>query len=177
MFWGFRKKFSKEITDKLLAPVNEEDIEIKPDGLIYLPEIMYRRILNQSFGPGGWGLMPRGEIIYQGESDGAQMVAREYALYCEGRFVSQSLGEHTFFGKTNQQYGNACESAKSSALRRCCKDLGISSELWDPKFVSQWKDKYAVEVWCQNQRTKEKKKFWVKKNSKQQFSYPWVAAA
>ena len=34
-------------------------------GLVYLPEIMYRRILNQSFGPGGWGLMPRGEIIYQ----------------------------------------------------------------------------------------------------------------
>lgn len=26
------RKFSKEITDKLLAPVNEEDIEIKPDG-------------------------------------------------------------------------------------------------------------------------------------------------
>ena len=34
-------------------------------GMVYLPEIMYRRILNQSFGPGGWGLMPRGEIIYQ----------------------------------------------------------------------------------------------------------------
>lgn len=26
-----------------------------------MPEIMYRRILNESFGPGGWGLMPRGE--------------------------------------------------------------------------------------------------------------------
>ena len=63
------------------------------------------------------------------------MVAREYALYCEGRFVSQSLGEHTFFGKSNQHYGNACEAAKSSALRRCCKDLGISSELWDPKVL------------------------------------------
>jgi len=35
------------------------DIEMKPDGMIYLPEIKYRRILNRAFGPGGWGLAPR----------------------------------------------------------------------------------------------------------------------
>ena len=33
-------------------------------GLIYLPEIMYRRILNIAFGPGGWALMPKGEILH-----------------------------------------------------------------------------------------------------------------
>src|SRR5579863_8750280 len=31
------------------------------DGMIYLPEIKYRRILNKAFGPGGWGLAPRSE--------------------------------------------------------------------------------------------------------------------
>ncbi len=31
-------------------------------GLIYLPEIKYRRILNTAFGPGGWGLMPLGDV-------------------------------------------------------------------------------------------------------------------
>jgi len=51
------------VTEILLAPVKEEDIEIKPDGLIYLPEIKYRRILNQAFGPGGWAIMPRGETL------------------------------------------------------------------------------------------------------------------
>jgi hypothetical protein len=30
-------------------------------------------------------------------------------------------------------YGKAMEAAKSNALVRCCKDLGIASELWDPK--------------------------------------------
>ena len=25
---------------------------------------MYRRILNQAFGPGGWALMPRGETLH-----------------------------------------------------------------------------------------------------------------
>ena len=32
-------------------------------GLLYLPEIKYRRILNESFGPGGWALLPRGESL------------------------------------------------------------------------------------------------------------------
>ena len=25
---------------------------------------MYRRILNESFGPGGWALMPRGDTLH-----------------------------------------------------------------------------------------------------------------
>jgi hypothetical protein len=53
------------------------------DGIIYLPEIKYRRILNKAFGPGGWGLAPRGESII---SD--KVVTREYALVCHGRFVT-----------------------------------------------------------------------------------------
>lgn len=30
-------------------------------------------------------------------------------------------------------YGKAMEAAKSNALMRCCKDLGVASELWDPQ--------------------------------------------
>ncbi|KAF8335577.1 mitochondrial genome maintenance MGM101-domain-containing protein [Amanita rubescens] len=33
-------------------------------GLLYLPEIKYRRILNRAFGPGGWGLVPRSETFF-----------------------------------------------------------------------------------------------------------------
>ena len=39
----------------------------------------------------------------------------------------------------------ASEGAKSNALMRCCKDLGVASVLWDPIFIAQWKSKYAVE--------------------------------
>jgi hypothetical protein len=66
----------------LLAPVVEEDVEVKPDGIIYLPEIKYRRILNRAFGPGGWGLAPRGESIVTG-----RIVTREYGLVVQGRYV------------------------------------------------------------------------------------------
>lgn len=72
--------FSKEAADVLLAPLDEGDVEVKPDGIIYLPEIKYRRILNKAFGPGGWGLAPRSETIVTDKA-----VTREYALLAHGR--------------------------------------------------------------------------------------------
>jgi Mitochondrial genome maintenance MGM101 len=72
--------FSKEAADVLLAPIDPGDVEIKPDGIIYLPEIKYRRILNRAFGPGGWGLAPRGETVVTDKA-----VTREYALLAHGR--------------------------------------------------------------------------------------------
>lgn len=74
------RSFSKEAIDVLMAPVNEADVEIKPDGLIYLPEIKYRRILNRAFGPGGWGMAPRSET-----NVGQGIVSREWVLICQGR--------------------------------------------------------------------------------------------
>jgi hypothetical protein len=75
---------AKPVTEKqfkfLVQPVEEKDIEVKPDGVIYLPEIKYRRRLNEAFGPMGWGLIPKGEAIV---SD--TIVTREYALIVGGR--------------------------------------------------------------------------------------------
>ena len=74
--------FSKEAADVLMAPIPFDDVEVKPDGIIYLPEIKYRRILNKAFGPGAWGLAPRGETIVTAKS-----ITREYALVAHGRYV------------------------------------------------------------------------------------------
>lgn len=63
-----------------MQPITPEDVEIKPDGVVYLPEIKYRRILNRAFGPGGWGLAPRGETIVTEKN-----VTREYGLVVHGR--------------------------------------------------------------------------------------------
>lgn len=72
--------FSDEQAAVLMQELNFDDIEIKPDGIVYLPEIKYRRILNKAFGPGGWGLVPRGETIVTGK-----VVTREYGLVAGGR--------------------------------------------------------------------------------------------
>lgn len=74
--------FSPEVAAVLMAPIPFDDVEIKPDGIIYLPEIKYRRILNQAFGPGGWGMAPRGDL-----GVGDKVVTREYALLVHGRYV------------------------------------------------------------------------------------------
>jgi len=72
--------FSETQASILMQPTNPQDIEIKPDGIVYLPEIKYRRILNAAFGPGGWGLAPRGETIVT-----ERLVTREYGLVAGGR--------------------------------------------------------------------------------------------
>jgi len=41
------------------------------------------------------------------------------------------------------------------------------------QFIDQWKKRYASEVWCENVRTKEKKRLWRRKDSTQPFAYPW----
>jgi hypothetical protein len=55
---------------------------------------------------------------------------------------------------------------------RCCKDIGIASELWDPKFILEWKEKYSVEVWCEHQSNKSKRKLFRRKD-RPPFDFPW----
>lgn len=97
---------SREQAQMLMRPLMAEEIQIKPgaalpllarraatripdtdrrcetvaDGLLYLPEILYRRILNTTLGPGQWGLVPRGpETIQKG------ILTREWGLVVGGR--------------------------------------------------------------------------------------------
>ncbi|EGO02351.1 hypothetical protein SERLA73DRAFT_49865 [Serpula lacrymans var. lacrymans S7.3] len=157
--------FSKEIAEVLLAPIDALDVEMKPDGLIYLPEIKYRRVLNKAFGPGAWGLAPRSET-----NVGPKVVSREYALVCQGRLVAIARGEQEYFDPSG--IPTATEACKSNALMRCCKDLGIASELWDPRFIREFKTKYCVEVFAEHATTKKKKKLWRRKDQPK-FDYPW----
>lgn len=157
--------FEKDITEILLAPVEPMDIEIKPDGLIYLPEIKYRRILNKAFGPGGWGLAPRSET-----NVGPKVVSREYALVCLGRLVAIARGEQEYFDPSG--IPTATEACKSNALMRCCKDLGIASELWDPRFIREFKAAHCVEVFAENLTTRKKRKLWRRKDQPK-MDYPW----
>ncbi len=63
-------------------------------------------------------------------------------------FVATARGEQEFFKPSGVP--TASEGAKSNALMRCCKDLGISSELWDPRFIRQFRKKHCIEVWAQD---------------------------
>ncbi|KAJ1967646.1 hypothetical protein H4R35_006652 [Dimargaris xerosporica] len=159
--------FDDRISKVLLQPLDPKDIEIKPDGIIYLPEIKYRRILNRSFGPGGWGLVPRGPHTVTDRS-----ISREYALICLGRFVSQARGEQDYFNPNGLP--TASEGCKSNALMRCCKDLGIASELWDPAFIYRFKRDHCKDVWASHVERGNKKRLWRRKD--RTLDYPWKEA-
>lgn len=152
--------FSSEIVDILSEPIDEQLIEIKPDGSCYLPEVHYRRILNKAFGIGGWSLIPRGAHSIQ-----ANVISREYALFVNGRFISQARGHSTITGSF-QNPALCTESVRSNSLMRCCKDLGIASSLWDNGITSQWKAKYAVRKSVTDYQGRTKY-IWEKKRSEQ----------
>ncbi|KAG9230557.1 mitochondrial genome maintenance MGM101-domain-containing protein [Amylocarpus encephaloides] len=156
--------FSKEAADILLAPIAFDDVEVKPDGIIYLPEIKYRRVLNKAFGPGGWGLAPRGETIVTPKS-----ITREYALVAHGRLVSVARGEQDYFSP--EGIPTATEGCKSNALMRCCKDLGVASELWDPRYIRRFMKEKAKQVWAEHVVTKKKKQVWIRKD--EEVRYPF----
>ncbi|EME41923.1 hypothetical protein DOTSEDRAFT_74088 [Dothistroma septosporum NZE10] len=155
--------FTKEQSDILQQPLAFNDIEIKPDGIVYLPEIKYRRILNKAFGPGGWGLAPRGETIVTGK-----IVTREYGLVAGGRLISIARGEQQYFEPDG--IPTATEGCKSNALMRCCKDLGIASELWDPRFIRKFMAEMGKEMMVEHAVTKKRRKHWMRKED--ELKYP-----
>ncbi|KKA27265.1 hypothetical protein TD95_004098 [Thielaviopsis punctulata] len=157
--------FSKEITDILTRTVDPKlDVEMKPDGIIYMPEVRYRKVLNEAFGPGGWGLVPRGDTVV-----GDKIVTREYALIVHGRFISQAQGENNFFSV--DQIPRAVEGCKSNALMRCCKDLGIAWQLWDPAFIRRYQSTQAEQVWVEHVVSKKKARIWIKKGDPVPYPY------
>ena len=105
--------FSRDVANVLLAPIDPVDVEIKPDGTLYLPEIKYRRRLNQAFGPGAWAMKPLGPATV---SDN-KVLFRTYQMFCYGRFVAEATGEQQI--RSGMTFATAEESAKSNALMRC----------------------------------------------------------
>jgi len=159
--------FTAEQASILMAETNFNDIEIKPDGIIYLPEIKYRRILNRAFGPGGWGLAPRGETIVT-----AKTVTREYGLVCMGRLVSVARGEQQYFDPEGVPM--ATEGCKSNALMRCCKDLGVASELWDPRFIKRFMKEMGRETVVEHMTTKKRRRHYMRKDDEVKFPFKEV---
>lgn len=140
------RPFSGKQAEVLMKAVATEDLDILPTGEVYLTQVKYRQRLNEAFGPGGWALRPLGKTIVKDNS-----LMREYALYADGRFVSQAVGESDYIpNNPRMTYATALEALKSNALMRCCKDIGIASECWDRHFTEVFKHEHCIQVWRKN---------------------------
>lgn len=135
-------KLEKEEEEVLSASVPEEDIDIRPDGLIYYSHVYVRERLNKGVGIGQWILAEE----WVKERDNTIMF--KGSLYVRGHYIGTAIGEMEYHpNNPMQSYASVYEGAKSDCLVRCCKDLGIGKECWQRSFSSNWVMKYGVKVW------------------------------
>jgi hypothetical protein len=132
-------KLTKEQEEALYATVQDSDVYIKPDGLIYLSWIKYAGRLTKAFGGTGWTMLPQG--MPKGYNN---MIIWGFHLVINGIYCGFAIGEQQYFANGRMTYGEACEGAKSNALMRLCKALGIGLELWDKVFIDRWLTAYAA---------------------------------
>ncbi|MCF6158896.1 MAG: hypothetical protein E3K32_10060 [wastewater metagenome] len=143
----------------LFRPVNEHDIEIRPDGLIYLPWVEYVARLKEAFNL-NWAIVPQGMPKQNGD-----YLVWGFYLIIQGKLAGFAIGEQDYHPDNSYMtWGDACEGAKSNALMRLCKGIGISLELWKPSFIHTWKEQYAETYW-DTDRDGKRKKYWRKKSS------------
>lgn len=128
-FIGTLKLSEKQIL-ALRRPVLDAEVEWKPavkDGPAIIPYLShngYRDRLDAAFGLGGWGMVPVG----MPKSMGEEFIYVPYALCVGGVPRVYAWGEQQIHKMT---YGDALEGAKSNAIVRCGKELGIARELWN----------------------------------------------
>lgn len=131
-------KLTSEELEVLRAPVRSEIVEIRPDGIVYLPWMEYASVLNKIFGM-EWVMIPNGQPKREGN-----LILWGFFLIIRGSLCAYSIGEQEYKpANFMMTYGDAIEGAKSNALMRNCKAIGIGLELWRPRFCRDWKKEHA----------------------------------
>lgn len=116
------------------------------ENLIYIEHAFLRDRLNAVLGLGQWSIVPRrtwGEdfvIKKHNEPDvQATRIYVEAMLVIRGCFVAEAIGDMVYYPKNqSQNYGDAVEGAKTAALRRCTKELGIGLQAWKKDWCAGW---------------------------------------
>lgn len=57
---------------------------------------------------------------------------------------------------------------------RCCKDLGIASELWDPRWIRKFKAEHTREAFVEHLVNRRKTKIWIRKDDEVTYPYKEV---
>lgn len=167
---------------------SESEIMIRPDGILYAPVGLYRDELNAVFGIGNWGLRIDDisvDALFADDDDVASDAKwKEYnvtvraSLFINGHYVSEAVGDQRFGNPRGMGYADAIESARSTALTRCCKDIGLFADLHNKHVINALRDKLCVEVWVSHQEIPTKKrKLWRMRIDPPINQFPWIENA
>ncbi len=149
-----------EVIASLGAPPDPLEVEIRPDGIVYAPWGAVANRLDAALGIGQWALVPEGGPQIQ---DG--FVCWHFHLFVRGQWVATAIGEHPDPKWQKMSLANRAESAKSDALVKCSKALGVFREMWDKGFCTAWQEEYAERVWAlQGERSSAGQWLWRRKD-------------
>jgi hypothetical protein len=110
-----------------------------------------------------WSIVPKGQPKYNPTKSG---IIWGFYLIIQGKLAGYAIGEQAYYESNGTMtWGDACEGAKSNALMRLCKGIGIGIELWKPSFVRRWKAKWAESYWAKDKRTGKDKALWRKQGA------------
>lgn len=151
--------------DKLAEDFPDEAFRRGAQGnnnLIYIEHAYLRQRLNQVLGVGASVPVRRREWSerwdYVGEDGKEHPAIRIYVdlvLLVRGCVVGEAIGDAVYYpdnGMTN--YSDALESAKSAALRRCCKEFGVGLQAWMKGWVDGWKQRNGSQPKSNNRPAK-----------------------
>ena len=138
----------------LFLEVPEEQVEIRADGIVYLPHIFYSGRLREAF---GWeyAVIPKGDPKFIQEKN---LIVWGFYMVIKGSLMAYAIGHQEYHPGKHMTYVDAMEGAKSNAIMRLCKDLGIGTELWKPEWRNDWQAK-----WAYIGRNDKGKTVWMKK--------------
>lgn len=147
-------ELSADEIKRLTADFDDADFQRGAGGdqnLIYLEHKALRDRLNQVIGLGKWSNIVRRTwseefTVPAKPNKPASTACRIYVesvLLIRGCYVGEAIGDGTYY-KSNAggNYGDAYESAKTAAFRRCTKDFGIGLQAYSKDFAEQWKARY-----------------------------------
>lgn len=127
----------------LRKPFPDSDVEIRPDGLLYIPHMLIRERLIDAFGAGKWTVVRRREWV--DKQNGNEILYAEWVMLVNGVAVGETVTDHPLTGRMT--YGEALESTEGEAVRRIsAKRFGCGSQVWMPGYIRTWMAKHAVKL-------------------------------
>lgn len=138
---------SPDEVKRLCAPFPDEAFRAGAggkDNLIYIPHAFIRARLCEALGIGQWSFVSRNRWTEDFMTTGkvpqaASRVYVEGVLLVRGCFVAEAVGDMVYYPKNEAtNFGDAVEGAKSAALHRCAKELGVGLQQWDKSFAEGW---------------------------------------
>ena len=138
-------KLTESETKQLRAPFRDDQVNSGAKGdsrLLYISHIHVSDRLNDVLGLGQWAIVKRSQRAEQTKTAKGLPLTRIYfegVLLIRGAFVAEAVGVGQYHpNNPMEDYGAALESAMSDCITRCCKRLGIGSQVWDKGYCDRW---------------------------------------